>query len=297
MSDLLDDLVKASREAPVQHDEADETRRRILAVANHRARTSSSRRLAPWVLPLVAALVATGALAAGPLGVTEALFGPPAPPVTAPAASPSAVAAKGSPRGAHTEAVVPDAPASDEPPPVVVPPVVAPAVVEPAAEAPVVDPAARPALPAAATLTTATPGGSVRPPRADAVGVRSNEPTARPEPPQPSAVDVRNGTTPPAPPVPPRDPSDDLYRSAHDAHFRGGSPSAAIEAWDRYLAAAPRGRFAVEARYNRALALLKAGRRAEGLAALEPFASGAFGNYRRDEAQRLLGAARDAGAP
>lgn len=82
-----------------------------------------------------------------------------------------------------------------------------------------------------------------------------------------------------------------LYREAHDLHFRGGNPGAAVGAWERYLAAAPRGRFAPEARYNRAIALLRAGRRAEGLAALRPFASGAHGAYRRDEARQILEAA------
>lgn len=91
--------------------------------------------------------------------------------------------------------------------------------------------------------------------------------------------------------APPPDPTDELYREAHDLHFHGGSPQAAVAAWDRYLAAAPKGRFVVEARFNRALALLRAGRREEGLSALAPFAEGRFGGYRKDEARRLLEAA------
>ncbi len=311
MSDLLDDLVKASRDVPVQHDEADETRRRILAAANHQARTTSRRRLAPWVLPLVAALVATGALAAGPLGVTQAIFGPApsAPAVTTPAVAPPKPAVARSHAAAQPtdtsspETAPPEPPASAH--------AAAAALPSPVASAAQLAPPTSPALVPDATAEDAPPRlqrprSPLSPPLPPPVGTVL---PARGGEAPPGAVDVAtrpdatlpiNGAVSPdaKPPVPPStDPSDALYRTAHDTHFRGGSPSAAIEAWDRYLAAAPRGRFAVEARYNRALALLKAGRRSEGLAALEPFASGSFGNYRRDEAQRLLGAARDGGAP
>ena len=51
------------------------------------------------------------------------------------------------------------------------------------------------------------------------------------------------------------------------------------------------GRFAPEARWNRAIALFKLGRRDEAVAALQPFADGAYGGYRRAEATRLIGAA------
>ena len=85
--------------------------------------------------------------------------------------------------------------------------------------------------------------------------------------------------------------SDQLYRQAHELHFRGGSPGAAVAAWDRYIATAPRGRFVMEAQYNRALALIRAGQRNAGLDALKPFASGRYGNYRKEEAKQLLEAA------
>lgn len=71
-------------------------------------------------------------------------------------------------------------------------------------------------------------------------------------------------------------------------------PARAIAAWDAYLAAAPNGRFAPEARYNRALALVRLGRHAEAKKELEAFANGSFGEYRRTEARALLDAlARD----
>ena len=79
----------------------------------------------------------------------------------------------------------------------------------------------------------------------------------------------------------------DLYRLAHEAHFASHDYARALQAWDAYLQAAPRGRFAVEARYNRAICLLRLGRESEARQALEPFAAGTLG-YRRSEAQQLL---------
>jgi hypothetical protein len=84
------------------------------------------------------------------------------------------------------------------------------------------------------------------------------------------------------------DPTLPLYREAHELHFASGNASAALGAWDRYLAAAPGGRFSVEARYNRAICLVRLGRRGEAERALEPFASGAYGAYRQSSARALL---------
>lgn len=81
-----------------------------------------------------------------------------------------------------------------------------------------------------------------------------------------------------------------LYRAAHELHFHGDDVPAALAAWDAYLAASPRGAFAIEARYNRALCLVKLGRLDEARTALAPFAAGevAPAGYRRDEAARLI---------
>ena len=79
-----------------------------------------------------------------------------------------------------------------------------------------------------------------------------------------------------------------LYREAHRAHFVEHDYAAALTRWDRYLAATRHGSLVPEARYNRALALYHLGRRDEASAALRPFANGAYGRYRRDEASRLL---------
>jgi TolA-binding protein len=99
-------------------------------------------------------------------------------------------------------------------------------------------------------------------------------------------------------PEPPRDagPSEEesMYQRAHQAHFVAHDSAAALRAWDDYLQAYPNGRFALEARYNRALALVRLGRYAEARAALAPFASGQYGGYRQSEAKALLDA-MDAG--
>ena len=84
------------------------------------------------------------------------------------------------------------------------------------------------------------------------------------------------------------DPTFALYRVAHAAHFVDHDPARALAAWDAYLAAAPGGEFAPEARYNRALSLVRLGRGKEARSALEPFANGAYGGYRKAEASALL---------
>ncbi len=78
------------------------------------------------------------------------------------------------------------------------------------------------------------------------------------------------------------------YRLAHEAHFVKRDPAAALAAWNDYLAHAPSGHLAVEARYNQALCLLKLGRTQEARRALAPFVAGSYGSYRRQEAQTLI---------
>lgn len=84
------------------------------------------------------------------------------------------------------------------------------------------------------------------------------------------------------------DPDIAAYRRAHALHFHGGAANDALAAWDAYLAAFPRGRFATEARYNRAITLVRLDRTTEARAALAPFAAGEVDRgYRRDEATAL----------
>jgi hypothetical protein len=79
-----------------------------------------------------------------------------------------------------------------------------------------------------------------------------------------------------------------LYKQAHRAHFTERDYARALTAWDRYLASAPGGTFALEARYNRAIALHRLGNRAAAMEALRPFADGAYGRYRQEEARQLI---------
>jgi hypothetical protein len=84
-----------------------------------------------------------------------------------------------------------------------------------------------------------------------------------------------------------QDADGDLYRLAHEAHFTSHDYARALLAWDAYLQAAPHGRLATEARYNRAICLVRLGRNAEARQALAPFAAGQLG-YRQLEASQLL---------
>ena len=79
------------------------------------------------------------------------------------------------------------------------------------------------------------------------------------------------------------------YREAHRLHFGRRDFATALTAWDAYLAGQPHGTFAVEALYNRAICLLRLGRKDEARRALVPFAQGAMQNhYRQSEAIELL---------
>jgi tetratricopeptide (TPR) repeat protein len=85
----------------------------------------------------------------------------------------------------------------------------------------------------------------------------------------------------------------DAYGRAHRAHFDEGAPERALAAWDDYLRRYPRGAFEPEARFNRAICLVRLRRFAQAERALRSFADGRFGNYRRAEANQLLAWLRD----
>jgi hypothetical protein len=96
-----------------------------------------------------------------------------------------------------------------------------------------------------------------------------------------------------APAMSPPDPEptaseEQTYGRAHRLHFVDGAPARALAAWNEYLAAYPRGTFAPEARYNRALCLVRLSRHAEATRALHRFADAPPGSYRRQEAVALL---------
>jgi len=89
------------------------------------------------------------------------------------------------------------------------------------------------------------------------------------------------------------------YQAAHRAHFVDRDPVAALPAWDAYLRDFPAGAFALEARYNRGIALVRLGRHDEARAVLQPFARGEVDGYRAASARQLLEAldAADASPP
>jgi TolA-binding protein len=103
---------------------------------------------------------------------------------------------------------------------------------------------------------------------------------------------VAEGAAPPAPRLP--NPDLALYKAAHRLHFGEKDYARALSAWDRYLQTFPQGIFAVEARYNHALCLVRLGRKADAIRELTPFAAGEVANgHRRDEARALLTALQD----
>ena len=78
------------------------------------------------------------------------------------------------------------------------------------------------------------------------------------------------------------------YERAHRAHFFAHSPERALAAWDAYLRDHGQGVFAPEARFNRALCLIRLARYDLAVEALKPFAAGEWHGYRSAEARALL---------
>jgi hypothetical protein len=167
------------------------------------------------------------------------------------------------------------------------------AVVEPPRTAPAPAPAVAPALAVAPELpapprVAVAPARTVKPrpavktiaPAAPAVEPVATAPAIATAAPVPVATKAEDPVLAAAP---------DLYRVAHQLHFHGADPAASLAAWDRYLASASSGRFSVEARYNRAMTLIRLGRYHEAQLALQPFALGQVSpvGYRQREAQQL----------
>lgn len=80
----------------------------------------------------------------------------------------------------------------------------------------------------------------------------------------------------------------DAYGRAHRLHFVVGDFTGALAGWNAYLGKYPHGTLALEARFNRALCLVRLGQNTRARLELEPFANGSFGSYRRAESQRLI---------
>lgn len=170
-----------------------------------------------------------------------------------------------------------------------------PAVLHVISEA--VSPNARPSeSPAKNALAPKKVAPPVPPPADPAAPSAFAEPAPEPVEAEPPATPNKPAEPAPPPAKPAAAPSSsgafldrdaDLYRLAHAAHFTAHDYGRALGAWEAYLRAAPSGRLATEARYNRAICLLRLGRTDEARTALKPFALGAMG-YRQSEAQQLL---------
>ncbi len=115
-------------------------------------------------------------------------------------------------------------------------------------------------------------------------------PAAAPSPPRAPSASPAGSVAPKPPPGPTAEES--AYQRAHELHFTARDMTSALFAWERYLASYPDGRFAPEAAYNRAVALVHLRRFDEAKRALAPFADAPPGSYRREEARTILDALR-----
>jgi hypothetical protein len=303
--DLLERATRALREAgsaPPDEARAANVRRQMLSRVERRSRFSP-RGFWQWAAVLLASLFVSTAMAhvirVQLPRVIEALR------VHAPSATPS-------PR----PAAVPRSKSPAHPPEPAAPPVAPePAVVAPAPPE-VVVPAAQETAPSVATQGPAAPAPSapgVAPTSAPRPRVAAQPKVVRVAPAPAVAVapaESKDAPTPQAPPVPaptetkaadsepiaarpaptprptPESAEVALFRRAQRLH--NARDPEAIAAWDAYLRVATTGALVPEARYNRALALIRANRFSQARRALEPFASGQYGTYRKQEAQQLL---------
>lgn len=145
-----------------------------------------------------------------------------------------------------------------------------------------------PAVPPPAVAPSAVSEELQAAPKPAAVPAAAPEsPSQRSAPPS-EAREPRGASAPARTPV--ENDAHDVYRRAQAAHFKSHDLAQALRGYEAYLAAQPAGRFAVDARYNRALCLVRLGRRAEAQTELERFAGGSYGGYRQADAQRLLAA-------
>lgn len=254
--DLLDRAARALRdESKTTPRDLAATRARLLADARRsRVHTLGARaRVVRWVVPL-AAVLALGTAYAAATGQLRTFLG-----LGRGREAPTATVAS-----ATASTPVPDRAPAPAPTPV-------PAIVASAESAPSV-----------VASAVASPAPSVAPSTTT------------------SAVASGIASAPPAPSVKPSASNDNAaamaadlasYRKAHALHFVEKRWDAALGAWNEYLADHGKGTFVVEARYNRAICLVKLGRKSDARIALQPFADGTVaGGYRKDEAKALLDA-------
>lgn len=286
--DLLERMAKALREEGGKEPSPERSalvRARVMSQAKRRAQ------LRPQGLWQWAAVVCLGFFVSSAMAhvikvqlprVIEALRAEPAPVPQPPKAAKK--------RPLQPRAAVPEAPAPNVASEPVAP--LAPAVpaersvdaVSPVANAAPSAPRPRPAPTKRPAKTAPLPAPAPKPPApapaetALAVRLPDDEPAPVPSDPPPSAAPVERRAAESAELT--------LFRRAQSLHL--SHDPRAIEAWDSYLRVAGTSALAPEARYNRALGLVRARRFAEAKAALAPFAQGKYGDYRREEARALL---------
>lgn len=289
-NDLLERATRALRAVPPPTDEELAAGRARLLAAQTKVRGKNPARTLRWVLPLAAVLVAGSALAAT-TGQVERMM-----------RAVSSLLQSEPPEHARKakkkRALQPDAVARGAeaplPPPLPVLPEPAPAA------APASRPDDAPVEARARAGDDATDSGVAQESEREAAleaeraARRSARRRARSEAreAEPKAADeVEAASEPEQPSAPAAVPDADLarYREAHRLHFRARDFAAALRAWDAYLSAFPNGVFAIEARYNRAICLVRLGRKDEARRALGPFARGEVGRgYRKADATKLL---------
>jgi hypothetical protein len=95
----------------------------------------------------------------------------------------------------------------------------------------------------------------------DAVETVASAPAVALPPRAPAPVErITSGTSAPVAASVERDAELALYATAHELHFQARDMVAALDAWNRYLAVAPTGKLAPEARFNRVVALVRLAR-------------------------------------
>ncbi|HEX5660463.1 MAG TPA: hypothetical protein VFX59_24880 [Polyangiales bacterium] len=274
--DLLERASRALRATPPPSDgELAQAKMRMLA-AHAAATKKGGGRTLRWVLPLAAVLAAGTALAAVTshyeelASVVNRVVG-------------YEILARATKLAEPARATKPASKATP-PEPAPVPAVAEPAVVEPTvAEPAAVEPAAVEPTPAEQPLASA--------PRQLAKPRKRELAPAMPAPAPVEQPVVEPAPAEPTPAAPEAIASADLakYRAAHKAHFQDRDFALALRNWEAYLRQFPSGTFAIEARYNRAICLLRLGRSDEARRALTPFAKGEIGSgYRQSEATKLL---------
>jgi hypothetical protein len=277
--DLLEQATRALRETTAEpQPRSGLTRARLLESAEKRY---VSRRfgLLRWVIALVAALAASTALA------RVAQYWPEIKRAIAPAASEPAVAPKR--KAATKHPLQPMAASTDLP------------LSAAGAPAPEIAPAAEASAPKGVPSSEARPGvvpstPATPAPRRPKSKAPRPKPAARPDPSparkpsfEPEAIAMTPAPDPVLGPKPaPESAELALFRRAQRMHL--AQDPRALAAWDDYLRVASRGVLAPEARYNRALCLIRLGRKSDARSALTPFANGEYGSYRRTEAKALI---------